>query len=178
MIKLFCCDVDGTMTDGSVYMDADGVEAKRFCARDGAGFHRLKQACPDIKIAFITSEKKGPNYMRFLKLHELGTVEYFCDNAEGKGKVSMIECLCEQDGITFDQVAFIGDDTNDLEAMRHVSRFGGEVFCPADASEELDTFITQHEHIHGKPMRLKTRGGYGAVREACEILIKINGGAK
>jgi len=166
-IKLLCCDVDGTMTDGSIFVDQNGVESKRFDCRDGAGFHRLKVACPDIIIAMITSEKGGVNMQRFAKFHALGTVKYFYDDIHGVGKLSAISEICAKNGINMSEVAFIGDDLNDLEALENV----GFPFCPSNAEIHLQVLCGKTEHggfLVGYP------GGHGAVRRCCEKIVNLN----
>lgn len=169
MIKLLCCDVDGTMTDGSIFLDANGVESKRFDCRDGAGFHRLKEKYPDIKIAMITSEKGGVNQARYEKFKETGTVDYFYDGIWGSGKSEAIKDICNKESIKLCEVAYIGDDLNDLEALKAV----GFPFCPEDSKgevlilcveEQLNTYLCDY------------KSGHGAVRECCERIIKINEG--
>lgn len=159
-VKLFISDIDGTLTDGTAYYSINGEELKRFSMRDGAGFHILHTYYPHVKVAWITSESGGINKKRWEKLFELGTVHDFADNVYGNGKVEKIKMLCEKYKIESSEVAYIGDDTNDIEALQYV----GYKACPADAHYLIAGIV---EGI----IKMKNEGGQGAVREFIDYLI-------
>ena len=158
-IKLFISDIDGTLTDGTVFYSEDGEELKSFSHRDGRGFHLLHHNF-GINVALITSESKGINKARFKKFKKLGTVQDFCDSVYGVGKVDKIVSLCRKYNISFKEVAYIGDDTNDLEALKVV----GYKACPQDANYLIKKIK--------KIKVMKSCGGSGAVREYIDYLIK------
>ena len=155
-IKLFLSDVDGTLTDAGMYYTEDGNELKKFNTRDGKGFELLKKA--GIKTAIITSENTQIVENRAKKLK----VDYLYQGLEHIGKLEAIKKICKKENISLNEVAFIGDDINDKEALENVGIAG----CPADAVAE----IKQIQNI--KVMSKK--GGEGAVREFVEFLLMLN----
>lgn len=157
-IKLFISDIDGTLTDGTVYYSEKGEELKQFSHRDGRGFHLLYEL--GVKCALITSESKGINKSRFEKFNKLGTVQDYADDVYGQGKLNKIINLCQKYNITPDEIAFIGDDTNDLESLKYVKYKA----CPKDANYLV-------KKIKGIKI-MKNKGGHGAVREYIDYLIK------
>ena len=149
-IRLFAMDVDGTLTDGKIYMGAAGELMKAFNIKDGQGIRLLQQA--GIVVAIITARRSEIVENR---AKELDIVEVY--QSEGD-KVKALRALCEKYGLTPAQTAFIGDDLGDLPALR----FCGVGFCPSDAAKE----VCETAHV------LATRGGEGAVREAAELLLE------
>ena len=153
MIKLFATDVDGTLTDGCMWYADNGLELKRFHFRDGHGFQLLREA--GIKTAILTSEKTPIVQKRADKLK----VDYL--SMGNHDKLAYMKKLCADLSIDLAQVAYIGDDVNDMELLQAV----GYPACPADA----------HPAIKGiKNIKvLACNGGYGAVREFIdELLVK------
>jgi YrbI family 3-deoxy-D-manno-octulosonate 8-phosphate phosphatase len=158
MIKLFVSDIDGTLTDGTVFYSERGEELKQFSHRDGRGFYLLHQK--GIECALITSESAGINLKRFQKFEKLGTVKYFVGGVETKAET--VKQLCEELNIKLYEVAMIGDDTNDSDALEIV----GIAACPEDSNYK----VKEIENI----VIMKSRGGQGAVREFVDFLIKTN----
>lgn len=146
-IKLFLCDVDGTLTDGGMYYSESGDELKKFNTRDGMGFQLLREA--GIKTGIITSEDTKIVENRAKKLK----VDFFYQGKRDGGKLAVAKEICGQLGITLDEVAYIGDDVNCVELLEAV----GIKACPADACEEV-------KNIHGIHVMTKI-GGDGCVRE-------------
>ena len=152
MIKYLVMDVDGTLTDGKIYMGAHGEMMKAFNIKDGCGIHDI--AIPGgiipVIITGITSEivKK--------RCGELGIQQVY----QGiKNKIEQLNSIADD----LSQVAYIGDDINDLSCMIPVKEAGGVVGCPADAVErvkEISDFVALHN------------GGDGAVRDFIEWIIK------
>ncbi|MFH1051723.1 MAG: HAD-IIIA family hydrolase [bacterium] len=149
-IKLFVMDVDGTLTNGKVYYSANGEELKKFSIRDGMGIELLKLA--GIDLAIITSENSNIVKARASKLNiknlVLGT----------KNKRKSLTELAEKLSVNLDNIAFIGDDVNDISALEIV----GLSACPADATEkvkEVCNYICLKE------------GGNGAVRDFAELIL-------
>lgn len=148
-IKLLVMDVDGTLTDGKIYMSADGEMMKAFNIKDGYAIAHLdeKQITPVI-ITGRSSE------ILLNRCHELGINELH----QGiNDKVSKLLSICEKYQIEASNVAYIGDDLNDLECMK----ICGYSAAPADAVDEV---LASVDYV------CKHRGGEGAVREFIEKL--------
>ncbi len=152
-IKLFLSDVDGTLTDGGMYYSENGDEQKKFNTRDGMGFQLLHEA--GIKTGIITSENTKIVENRAKKLK----IDYLCQSRRDGGKVSAAQDLCNELGITLDEVAYIGDDINCYELLSKV----GIAACPKDASDIV-------KKIKGIIV-MNTDGGYGCVREFIERIL-------
>lgn len=152
-IKLFLSDVDGTLTDGGMYYTELGDELKKFNTRDGMGFQLLREA--GIKTGIITSENTKIVENRAKKLK----IDYLCQSKRDGGKVAAVREICDELGITFDEVAYIGDDINCYDLLSIV----GVAACPADANEKIKRipFI--------RTMSLK--GGEGCVREFATLIL-------
>lgn len=154
-IKLFLSDVDGTLTDAGMYYSEDGNEFKKFNTHDGKGFELLRKA--GIKIGIITSENTQIVANRAKKLK----VDYLYQGLENRGKLNIAQEICIKEGISLDQVAYIGDDINCKELLFHV----GVAACPANALDD----IKKIPNI----IKLSKGGGDGAVREFVEIILKL-----
>ena len=150
-IKLFATDVDGTMTDGCMYYFENGIEGKKFNFQDGMGFKLLKDA--GIKTAIITSEETDIVKKRAHKLH----VDYLSMGTWQK--LDFVKKICSELQISLDEVAYIGDDINDIELLKAVKYRA----CPANAVQ----LVKNIPDI----IMLKSKGGEGAVREFIEILL-------
>ena len=152
-IKLFLCDVDGTLTDGGMYYSENGDELKKFNTRDGMGFQLLREA--GIKTGIITSEDTKIVKNRAKKLK----VDFLYQGKRNDGKLGVAKEICERLGITLDEVAYIGDDVNCVDLLEAV----GVKACPANACEEV-------KMIAGIQVMTK-KGGDGCVREFIETII-------
>lgn len=151
MIKLIVLDVDGTMTDGKLYIDNMGNEMKAFDVKDGLAISQaVKQG---IKFAIITGktskivERRGK---------ELGIQEIIQGSWD---KVGDLEKILEKYGFTFDETAYMGDDLIDMKPMK----LCGFSACPNDAADEIKEIS---DYIASK------NGGCGAVREFVELILK------
>lgn len=151
MIKLVVLDVDGTLTDGKLYIDNMGNEMKAFDVKDGLAISQsIKQG---IKFAIITGktsqivEKRGK---------ELGIQEIVQGSWD---KVADLKKILEKYNFTFEETAYIGDDLIDLKSMK----LCGFSACPSDAVNEIKEIS---DYISSKT------GGNGAVREILEIILK------
>ena len=155
-IKLFLCDVDGTLTDGGMYYSENGDELKKFNTRDGAGFALLHQV--GIKTGIITSEntKIVENRARKLKVDFLRQGQAFGD------KLEAARGICAEMGISLEEVAYMGDDNNCYDLLSHV----GVAACPADAMPRVKAI----EGIHITQLR----GGEGCVREFIDEIVMQN----
>lgn len=152
-IKLFLCDVDGTLTNGGMYYSEEGDELKKFNTRDGMGFQLLREA--DIKTGIITSENTRMVENRARKLK----VDFLYQGKRDGGKLAAAKEICDQLGITLDEVAYIGDDVNCIELLEAV----GVKACPADACGEVKA-------IPGIQI-MSQKGGEGCVREYISYIL-------
>ncbi|MER2493300.1 3-deoxy-manno-octulosonate-8-phosphatase KdsC [Catenovulum sediminis] len=153
-IKLFICDVDGVFSDGRIYLGNDGEELKAFHTRDGFGIKAIINA--GIQVAIITGRKSKIVENR---MQSLG-IQHIYQGQEDKTKA--YQDLKKKLGLSDHQVAYIGDDIPDLEVMRQV----GLPIAVADAHP----IISQIGHY-----KTKIRGGFGAVRETCDLLLETRG---
>lgn len=151
MIKLFITDVDGTLTDGGVYYSEHGEESIKFNRKDGLGFRYLKEK--NIPAMFCSGEDNGAIRKRMDKL----SIEYHLLGVSDK-KERIDKFLFSQQ-IDWKDVAYIGDDVNDLDCLAKA----GYPACPADAAYS----VTQIPKIYV----CGTEGGHGAVREFIEYLL-------
>ncbi|MGR4875037.1 KdsC family phosphatase [Pseudoxanthomonas sp. LARHCG66] len=154
-IRLACFDVDGTLTDGRLYLDGEGREQKAFHVQDGQGLVLLKRA--GIEVVFITA--RGGT-VAVARGRELG-VQVFTGI---KDKLAKVRELCHLAGIGLEQVAFMGDDLPDVPPFSAV----GLAIAPADAHP----WTARHAH-----WRTRRAGGQGAAREACDLLLGVQGHA-
>jgi len=153
-IKLFLCDVDGTLTDGGMYYGEDGNELKKFNTRDGMGLQLLQRQ--GVKVGIITSENTRIVENRARKLG----LDYLRQSARDGGKLQAAREICEEMGITLQQVAYVGDDVNCAALLEAV----GWAACPADACQQ----VMDIKNIH----ILNRRGGDACVREWIDEILK------
>lgn len=152
-IKLFISDIDGTLTDGGMYYSEKGDELKKFNTRDGMGFGMLRKE--GIKTAIITSEDRQLNQRRADKLQ----LDYLVQGKREGGKLAAAQSICEELGITMQQVAYIGDDINCIELLSAA----GRAACPSDANQRVKDI---------QNIKVMTRkGGEGCVREFIESIL-------
>ena len=149
-IKLVAFDVDGVLTDGSLTFDKDGNELKTFNAKDGQGIVNLNKA--GIITAIITARESGAVKYRAenLKITEL--------HQGSKNKIATLEEIMQKYGITFDEIAYMGDDLPDICIVEKVKLKG----CPFDAVDEVKSIAN---FVSAK------NGGRGAVREFCDYIL-------
>lgn len=151
MIKLIVLDVDGTLTDGKLYISNSGDEMKAFNVKDGLG---ITQAISQGKEIAIITGKTSQIVEKRSK--ELGIKEIH----QGiKDKVGVLNSILEKYGIDYSNVAYMGDDLIDLAVMKKCALAG----CPNDSVEEI---INVSHFISNK------NGGEGAVREFIEFILK------
>ncbi|MCB0620326.1 MAG: HAD-IIIA family hydrolase [Saprospiraceae bacterium] len=152
-IKLLITDCDGVLTDAGVYYSANGEEMKRFSIRDGMGVERLRNLA-GIETAIITGELSGSVRKRAekLKITEL--------HLGIKDKVACLQEILSRKNLQPAEIAYIGDDYNDLEVLQLV----GLSACPADGLEEVKSSV---DYI------CANRGGNGAFREFAEFIIRL-----
>lgn len=160
-IKLFLSDVDGCMTDGGLYYTEDEREVKRFCVYDGMGMVLLRKQ--GIPCGILTSETNNIVRMRAHKLNldylYMG-VGRVIDN-KSVSKLEAAQEICQQLGITLEEVCFVGDDVNDIPLLEKV----GTPVCPVNAQAAVKA-------IPGI-LVLNRRGGEGAIREICDRILGV-----
>ena len=150
-------DVDGTLTDGKIYMTDSGELFKAFDIKDGCGIRMILMPA-GIRPVIITgrSSKILEN-----RCKELGIIDLYQGISD---KVACLNKLLGNDP-DYSRVAYIGDDINDLPCMEVIKQHGGLIGCPADAVEEVK------EQAHFISSR---NGGDGAVREFVEWICTKN----
>lgn len=152
-INYLILDVDGVFTDGKIVISKDGEFSKTFDMRDGMGLEIIRQH--NVKLMVMTSEnsKVVEQRMKKLKIKNvyLGV----------KDKYSFLEKICTEKNISPKEIAYIGDDINDLSNMLRC----GWSFCPSNATKP----IKYHADI-----TLNHKSAEGAIREASEFIINYN----
>ena len=148
-IQVLVLDVDGTLTDGKIYMSANGEIMKAFNIKDGYALARLPQL--GITPVIITGRKSEIVEQRCKELKITRIYQGIED------KASKLREVCSELGVELTQCAYIGDDLNDVNCMR----LCGHKACPADAV----LFVREHvDYV------CEAKGGDGAVREYCDYL--------
>lgn len=154
-IRLLILDIDGTMTDGRLYYGREGEAFKAFDVRDGHGL-RLLQIYGSIKLAVLTGRRADLVLQRCREL----SIEHVVGQSRAKGRA--VEEIARDMGVPLAESAFMGDDVNDLPALRKVA-----LSCaPADAAPEV---LDEVDWVS------RRRAGRGAVRELCELLLDARG---
>lgn len=152
-IKLLALDVDGVLTDGSLTFAEDGTEYKTFNAKDGQGIVCLNNA--GFITVIITARQNGTveHRAKNLKITEL--------HQGVKFKLPVLEEILNKYNLSFENVAYMGDDLPDICIMEKV----GLPCCPNDAVEEVQKVCK---------FKSKYDGGRGAVRDLCNLILKAN----
>ena len=150
-IKLVIFDVDGVLTDGSLFFDNDGQEYKAFNSRDGHGMKMLKET--GVEIGIITGRQSDVVKHRMLNL---GIEHVYQGKLE---KLPAFEELIEKLGVSKDNVAYVGDDVVDLPVMLKAGL--------AIAVQDAHALVKQHAH-----WTTPNGGGRGAARDVCELIMQ------
>ena len=153
-IRLFATDVDGVLTDAGMYYAESGDEWKKFNTRDGMGIKLLQRA--GIITAIVTQERTKLMARRAEKLAIPEVHQGVMD------KLSLVREMAARYELSLDQVAYIGDDVNDLETLKAV----GFSATPADGMPQVAAVV---DHVCSK------KGGEGAVREVIEMILEARG---
>ena len=156
MVKYLIMDVDGTLTDGKIYMGENGEVMKAFSVNDGYAISNLLKQAHIIPVIITgRTSKIVENRCKELDITEVyqGVVD----------KAAQLQGLCKKYGICEENIFFIGDDLNDYACMKYLKNRGGLIGCPADAVEEIQGIA---DFISTK------KGGAGAVRDFIEWLIR------
>lgn len=155
MIKYLVMDVDGTLTDGKIYTGKDGEVIKAFHVKDGCGIHDL--LIPSGIIPIIITGRISEIVIN--RCNEIGVTNLHQGISDKQKKLE--EILAQQDS-SYKEVAYIGDDINDLSCIQKVLNAGGLAGCPFDAAEDIKKLV---------PFVSKKNGGDGAVREFIEWIL-------
>lgn len=151
MIKLFLTDIDGVWTDGGIYYSNHGEELKKFNTYDSAGVLYLKKL--NIPVGIITGENSEPVRQRASKLN----VDYLFLGA--KNKLEIASFLCESLKINLNEVAYIGDDLNDIRLLKNV----GLSACPQNAPDYIKKIVD---------WVIPLKGGEGVFRTFVEMYLE------
>lgn len=150
-IRLICTDIDGVLTTGALHYGAESGHTKAFYVRDGAAIKWLQRA--GIPVAFISGLDAAATVNR---ARDLGVEDCFAGHLDKK---PVLDQLCEKYGLTYDQVAHLGDDLPDLPLLRRV----GLACCPSDAVEEVKAACH---------WAVPKAGGHGVLRLVAERILK------
>ncbi len=149
-IRILALDVDGVLTDGSIYLDSNGNETKKFYAHDGYGIVSIRE-----KFGIETVVISGRSSKALLqRLEELNISRFWVGQSS---KLSVINLILQEKSIASNQILFVGDDIPDLDVIENVG-----IFVAVRNAHQLVKnkahYITQKS------------GGQGAVREVCDLI--------
>lgn len=150
-IKLFLTDCDGCLTDGGMYYSESGDEMKKFNTHDGMAFRMLREH--GVMTGIITGENVDLNRRRAEKLK----IDFYVSDC--RDKVSAVRKICAEQGIALENVAYIGDDINDLKVLGMV----GLGCCPADAVYAVKQRAKYVSNVNG---------GAGVIRDVAEYILE------
>ncbi len=152
-IKLLIVDVDGTLTDAGIYYDEHGNELKKFCTKDAVGFFAAREA--GIKTMIITGRECEATKRRMTELN----VDYLFQKIDNKA--DFIKEYLFNYGLAKEDTGYIGDDLNDISAMKMCGFIG----CPYDSCAEVKMIA---DYVSAES------GGHGAVRDVVEYILKTS----
>lgn len=153
-IELVVFDVDGVFTDGRIYISNQGEETKVFNVRDGHGVRMLIHY--GVQVAVISGRNSQAVNIRMQELDVTDVLQGHID------KRTAFDELAQKKGLEYSQMAFVGDDIIDVQAMQ----IAGLSFAVADAHE----WVKSHADVI-----TSRNGGEGAVREVCELILDAKG---
>ena len=149
-IKLLALDVDGVLTDGSIYVDSNGNESKKFYVHDGYGIVSIRE-----KFGIETVVISGRSSRALLhRLEELNISRFWVGQSN---KLAVINLILQEESIASHQILFVGDDVPDLNVIENVGLFIAVRNAHKKVKDKAH-YITQKS------------GGHGAVREVCDLL--------
>lgn len=151
--KLLACDVDGVLTDGGITYATGNIETKEFCIKDGLGIRLMNNV--GFPVVWVAKRMSDAVTRRAA---ELNVVAY-----QGTAnKESVLRRIAEERGIALEEITYIGDDVDDLPAMRVVG-------VPVAVADAVKVVRAAAAYITEIP------GGFGAVREVIELLLDAQG---
>jgi 3-deoxy-D-manno-octulosonate 8-phosphate phosphatase (KDO 8-P phosphatase) len=151
-VKLLALDVDGVLTDGGLYYSNSGEELKKFNVKDGQGIKLVIQA--GIEVVIISASNSAATLHRAKKL---GIKRAFIGIED---KLAILKQICKELNLSLAQVAYVGDDLNDLPILKSVG-------CPLTVADAIPENLAQAVYVTELP------GGQGAVREICNLLLQV-----
>jgi 3-deoxy-D-manno-octulosonate 8-phosphate phosphatase (KDO 8-P phosphatase) len=154
-IKLFLCDVDGVLTDGSIFIGGER-EFKRFNIRDGLGLVLARRA--GLKVGWVSARPSLATKMRAQELK----IDFLVQQGDKLSKTGAVEKLLAREKLDWSEVCFVGDDVVDLGPLARAG-FGVAVADARPEAKAAADFVT------------RTAGGRGAVREAVEMILQAQG---
>ena len=154
-IKLFLCDVDGVLTDGSIFIGGER-EFKRFNIRDGLGMVLARRA--GLKVGWVSARPSLATKMRAKELK----IDFLVQQGDKLSKTGAVEKLLAREKISWDEVCFVGDDVVDLGPLARAG-FGVAVADARPEAKAAADFVT------------RAAGGRDAVREAVEMILQAQG---
>ncbi len=153
-VRILVLDVDGVMTDGKIIIDDTGCETKHFNVRDGHGIKILMRY--GIDVILLTGRRSAVVEHR---ARDLGIGEIHQGVLH---KLKTMEMILRNRSLDYENIAFIGDDIVDMPVLKRA----GFSVAVADAAEDVKRCV---DYI------TKKEGGYGAVREICELILRAQG---
>jgi len=153
-IALVIFDVDGVLTNGSLFYGDDGQEYKAFNSKDGHGMRMLLDS--GVQIGIITGRESE---VVLLRMRNLGISHVLQGRRE---KLPAYEEMKQMTGMTDDKIAYVGDDVVDLPVMKRVAL--------AVAVQDAHPLVKQHAH-----WQTPSNGGQGAARDLCELIMDAKG---
>jgi 3-deoxy-D-manno-octulosonate 8-phosphate phosphatase (KDO 8-P phosphatase) len=153
-IRLLIFDVDGVLTDGILYIADDGQEQRAFNARDGLGMRLLRASGVEIAIISGKTSLAVTHRMRTLGIQHVYQGQL--------NKVEALNNLCQQLQLPLEEIAYVGDDVNDLPVMTKV----GLAIAVADAHPTT---------VNCAHWQTQAKGGHGAAREVCDFIMQAQG---
>jgi YrbI family 3-deoxy-D-manno-octulosonate 8-phosphate phosphatase len=156
-IRVLICDIDGTCTDGFKIYGEDGSEWKRFSLTDMRVLGKWNNRG---HLSFLITGESGPIPQKFATQCHMPRAHLFTN--AGNKKVQILFEICQNFGLQFGEIAYIGDDVNDLGLIESLIRENGIAACPANAMPTVKNI----PHI----FHLRSTGGFGAVAEFVEFI--------
>ena len=154
LIKLVIFDVDGVLTDGSLFLGDDGLEYKAFNSKDGLGMKLLQASGVEVGIITARTSKVVEH-----RMHSLDIKHVYQGRLD---KRAAFDELLAKLGLEHEQVAYVGDDVIDLPVMRKAGL--------AIAVQDAHPLAKQHAH-----WQTPHNGGRGAARDVCELIMEAQG---
>lgn len=152
-VRLFLCDVDGVLTNGTIIM-GDGKEYKSFSIQDGLGLLLMMRS--GIKVGWVSARPSPVTQQRADELR----INYLIQSKEGK--VQAIEALLAKEGFVWAEVCYVGDDVVDLGALKRAG-VSAAVANAIDEVKQMADYVT------------RAQGGNGAIRELVRLILSAQG---
>jgi 3-deoxy-D-manno-octulosonate 8-phosphate phosphatase (KDO 8-P phosphatase) len=155
-VRLLLCDVDGVLTDGSVFIGNAGGEHKQYNIQDGLGIVLLRRA--GLKTGWISARPSAATAMRARELK----IDFLVQQKDTFGKVAAVEKILAREKSNWDEVCFVGDDIVDLGPLQRA----GVAVAVANGVREAKA---------AAHLVTRAAGGHGAIREVVELILKAQG---